>query len=171
VAVARRRFLAGQRIEVGEIAREIGVNRATVYRWFGGRDQLLGELFWSLTVDTFGWAERQAGGRGLDRIVDVLRLHITAVAENEAYRSFLRAEPEAAARVLFTERGNVRPRLVSLIEELLLTEANSLPEGVEPAALALALVRVGEAFLYGEQIGRAEPNVDDHIRIVKLLLR
>jgi AcrR family transcriptional regulator len=168
---ARRRFLRRERIEVGAIARQLEVDRATLYRWFGGRDQLIGELFWALTVDTFAWAERRASGSGIDRIVEVLRLHITAVAENEAYRHFLRTEPETAARVLFTDRGNTRPRLIHLIEELLLTERGSLPTAVPPRSLAFALVRVGEAFLYGDQIGQAEPNVDDHIEIVKLLLR
>jgi AcrR family transcriptional regulator len=168
---ARRRFLGRERIEVGAIARELGVDRATLYRWFGGRDQLIGELFWTLTVDTFSWAEQRAGGSGIDRIIEVLRLQITAVAENDAYRHFLRSEPETAARVLFTERGNVRPRLIGLVEELLLTERDALPTAVAPRSLAFALVRVGEAFLYGDQIGEPEPNVDDHIEIVKLLLR
>jgi AcrR family transcriptional regulator len=168
---AQRRFLNQDRVEVGAIAEELGIDRATLYRWFGGRDQLLGELFWKLTVDTFDWAGRRAAGTGTERIVDVLRLHITFVAQDAAYRHFLRTEPETAARVLFTDRGNVRPRLIGLVEELLLTERDSLPDAIAPRSLAFALVRVGEAFLYGDQIGEVEPNVDDHIEVVKLLLR
>jgi hypothetical protein len=90
---ARRRFLSRERIEVGAIARELRVDRATLYRWFGGRDQLIGELFWELTVDTFAWAERRASGSGIDRIVEVLRLHITAVAERPRHAS---CSPSAA---------------------------------------------------------------------------
>lgn len=168
---ARRRFLNQDRVEVGAIAEELGVDRATLYRWFGGRDQLLGELFSKLTDDILRWAKRRATGAGTDRIVEVLRLHFTVVAQDDAFRHFLQAEPETAARVLFTERGDVRPRTIELVEELLLSERDSLPEAIAPRSLAFALVRVGEAFLYGDQIGQVEPNVDDHIEIVKLLLR
>lgn len=171
IRLARRSFFECRRIDAGEIARELQINRATLYRWFGGRDRLLGEMLWSLTADTFAWAESEARGQGTSRIVDALRLHIEAVAENRAYRHFLRSEPEVAARVLFTERGNVRPRTIERVEELLLTERESLPAGVEPRSLAIALVRIGEAFLYGDQLGRAEPEIDDHIKIVELILR
>ena len=44
---ARRWFLAGQRIDMQLLADEIGVNRATLYRWVGNRDQFLAELLWS----------------------------------------------------------------------------------------------------------------------------
>src|SRR5262245_27507707 len=45
---ARRRFLRGQRLDMNELARDLGIGRATLYRWVGGRDQLLGEALWSL---------------------------------------------------------------------------------------------------------------------------
>lgn len=171
VKLARRRFFECRRIDAGEIARELGINRATLYRWFGGRDRLLGEMLWSLTDDTFTWAEARGRGRGTERIVDILRLHIEAVADDPAYRHLLRSEPEVAARILFGEVGNVRPRTIERVEKLLLSERDSLPPGVDPGSLAIALVRIGEAFLYGENIGRAEPKVDEHIKIVELILR
>src|ERR1700760_251534 len=42
--VARRWFMAGRRIEMQELAAELGVNRATLFRWVGGRDDLAGEI-------------------------------------------------------------------------------------------------------------------------------
>ena len=50
---ARRTFLAGQRVDMGELARDLGINRATLYRWVGSRDQLLVEIVWSLADRTF----------------------------------------------------------------------------------------------------------------------
>src|SRR5690348_8179422 len=35
--IARRWFQAGRRIEMQELAAELGVNRATLFRWVGGR--------------------------------------------------------------------------------------------------------------------------------------
>src|SRR4051794_6060825 len=50
---ARRMFLGGQRVDMGVLARDLGVNRATLYRWVGSRDQLLVEVLWSLATRTF----------------------------------------------------------------------------------------------------------------------
>ena len=46
VLLARRRFLAAERIDMGAIAQELGVNRVTLYRWVGSRDRLLVEVLW-----------------------------------------------------------------------------------------------------------------------------
>ena len=41
--LARERFLAGERIDVQGIARELGLARATMHRWFQTRELLLGD--------------------------------------------------------------------------------------------------------------------------------
>jgi AcrR family transcriptional regulator len=169
--LARRRFLARERIDVGAIASELGVNRTTLYRWFGGRDGLLGDLLHSLSKETFAWADARVDGEGIDRVIEILRLHITAVAHSEAFRHFLASEPQTAARVLFTDRGNVRSRTIDLVEEILLSERDALPGSVDPRVLAVALVRIGETFLYGDQIGSDEPDVEHHVAILELILR
>src|SRR3954451_24509654 len=46
--VARRRFLAPERIDMSALATELGVNRVTLYRWVGSRDKLLVEIVWDL---------------------------------------------------------------------------------------------------------------------------
>src|SRR5919199_991299 len=45
---ARRRFLAPERLDMSALADELGVNRVTLYRWFGSRDRFLVEVIWSL---------------------------------------------------------------------------------------------------------------------------
>src|SRR5437588_10965032 len=44
LALARSRFLKGERVDVQAIARELGLARAAMHRWFGTREQLLGEV-------------------------------------------------------------------------------------------------------------------------------
>jgi AcrR family transcriptional regulator len=42
IAAAMHRYLRGQRVDVQAIAAELKIGRATVYRWFGSREALLG---------------------------------------------------------------------------------------------------------------------------------
>src|SRR5271166_5782779 len=66
--VARRWFMAGRRIEMQELAAELGVNRATLFRWVGGRDELLGEILWSLAEPTLRRVIDESSGQGGWRI-------------------------------------------------------------------------------------------------------
>nr|MBP6691445.1 hypothetical protein [Xanthomonadales bacterium] len=44
--LARRQRLAGERVEVGALAAQLGIGRATAFRWVGSRELLLGEVVW-----------------------------------------------------------------------------------------------------------------------------
>ena len=46
--LARRRFVAGERLEMPSLAAELGVNRTTLYRWVGSSEPLPVEVLWSL---------------------------------------------------------------------------------------------------------------------------
>jgi AcrR family transcriptional regulator len=168
IRLARRMFLSRQRIDVGAVAEGLRVNRTTVYRWFGGRDQLLTAVLRSLSDDTLKWAERQTHADGLERVFEVMRLYAEAIGRHPAYRHFLRREPEAAARVLFG--GDLRRPVVEAYERLLVSERDSLSPDVDPAMVALAIVRCGEVFLYGDQIGASDPDPDETMEIVRLIL-
>jgi AcrR family transcriptional regulator len=161
-------FLSRQRIDVGAIADGLNVNRTTVYRWFGGRDQLLIAVLRSLSEDTLGWAERQTRAKGLERVFEIMRLYTEAIGRHPAYRHFLRREPEAAARVLFG--GDLRRPVVEAYERLLVSEGVPLSPDVDPATLGLAIVRCSEVFLYGDQIGASDPDPDETMKIVRLIL-
>ena len=68
--LARRTFLAGERIDMQTLARSLGVDRATLYRWVGSRERLLTEILWSLiepTVTALGKARDPGGRRGFPR--------------------------------------------------------------------------------------------------------
>jgi hypothetical protein len=101
------RFLGGDRIELGALAGELGLSRATLHRWFGHRDRLLGEVLWSLASDTLTGAEARAGGAGRDRLLATLGGFLGDMVGHPAFRRYLDTEPEAARRVLMTPRGDV----------------------------------------------------------------
>ncbi|MGN6742177.1 MAG: QsdR family transcriptional regulator, partial [Amnibacterium sp.] len=60
---ARHRFLAGERIDMGALAAVFGVDRTSLFRWVGNRDQLRAVVLWSLAGPTF---EAAAAGVSTD---------------------------------------------------------------------------------------------------------
>jgi hypothetical protein len=77
------------------------------------------------------------------------------VAEAPALRQFVEQERDAAARIITSDTGRVRLRIVAMIREMIEEEvrAGSYKPPVEPATLAYAIVRLGEAFLYNDAAG------------------
>src|SRR4051812_10249678 len=72
IRLGRRTFLAAERLDMSALADALGINRVTLYRWVGSRDQLLVEVVWSLAERALQEADRRAGGRGPGRVVAVL---------------------------------------------------------------------------------------------------
>ncbi|EGD56715.1 QsdR family transcriptional regulator [Gordonia neofelifaecis] len=157
---AREVFIADGRIEVGELAQAVGVNRSTLYRRWGGRDGLLGEVIWSITAPTIDAAARRAPGEGAARIAATMG-EFAAIANRAVhFTEFLRREPERALRVMTTRAGGVQPRIVDKVAELVQAEvdagAMTLPLPVHD--LALILVRITETFVYANVITGEEPD-------------
>src|SRR5712691_7632994 len=70
--VARSKWLAGERLDVGRIAKQLGIGRATVFRWVGTRENLYGEVISSLFARELERALEAAKGKGLARILDAV---------------------------------------------------------------------------------------------------
>jgi len=170
--LARRRFLACQRIDMQRLATELGVSRATLHRWAGRREQLLGNVIGALAEETFEHVKRDATGRGAARVVDVFERHFALIAKAPAMRRFLEEDAAAALRILTMRDGLVQGRLVRKHAELLREEAarGAYTPRVDPGVLAYAIVRIGEAFLYNDAIIALEPNVEQARAVVRLLL-
>jgi AcrR family transcriptional regulator len=159
--VARRWFVAGRRIEMQELAAELGVNRATLFRWVGGRDDLLGEILWSLAEPALAAAIGASEGNGTQRITAAMVRFATMVDQADFLREFLRREPERALRILTTRAGTVQARLVGAIDTLLNDEVSqgNLRSPLPLRDLAYLIVRIVESFLYAEFITGEEANI------------
>jgi hypothetical protein len=48
VRAGRRTFQNGQRVDLGDIARAVGIGRTTLHRWVGRRERFLGLVIASL---------------------------------------------------------------------------------------------------------------------------
>ncbi|HEV7733930.1 MAG TPA: QsdR family transcriptional regulator [Candidatus Binatia bacterium] len=154
------------------LAGELGVSRATLYRWTGQREQLLGAVIWSAAEAIHQQSMRDARGRGAKRILAVFDRSMTAFAKAPELRRFLENDPHVALRVLTRRDGAVQSGLVRAVGDLIRAEVarGAYAAPVDPAVLAYAIVRVGEAFLYNDAIVALEPNLAEAKAIVRLLL-
>jgi AcrR family transcriptional regulator len=170
---ARRRYLAGERIDMRALAGELGVSRATLYRWTGPREQLISDVVFSLSDDVFEQAKRKTAHlSGAERLLGVFRLHVGALVSAPALQAFLRTETHAALRILTARDGSVQRRTVARLAELYRQEqaAGTFHPRADPDVLAYAVVRVTEGFIYNDAIAAVEPAVDEAATIVALLL-
>jgi AcrR family transcriptional regulator len=172
LAVAEQTIRDGERLDMRALAQELGIGRATLYRWTGSRDQLLGEVLWGMAEPLWAETQEEADGTGAERVADVLRRYMERVAASEPLRRLLDTEPETALRILMTSDGPVQERTVAVIEEMLATESANgarLPD-VDPRQLAFAIVRMGESFLYADVVAATEPDVETASAVIRLLL-
>jgi AcrR family transcriptional regulator len=172
---AARWVLDGRRLDMQGLADELGVSRATLFRRVGGREELLSKALWLLTERTLmaaakRWeAERPPGalhtsgtGRYINRFV----------ATAPGMRRLLDDEPALAIRVLTDPRGRVQTGIVAFVEALLRRDMaeNGLVPLIEPDALAYALVRLGESFLYADVLAARQPDVATADRLQRALV-
>ncbi|WP_280344485.1 QsdR family transcriptional regulator [Nocardia neocaledoniensis] len=169
---ARSGFLAGRRLEMKELADELGVNRATLFRWVGGRDELLAEVIWSVAEPTLRRAVAANTDRGARRIAGVLGDFAQAVNTSDAFRQFLRREPERALRLLTTQAGSMQRRFVAFIADLITAEiaAGTLDPPLPVPEGALLLARITETFIYADVISGEEPDAAKVVQASLVLL-
>jgi AcrR family transcriptional regulator len=171
---ARRNFQEGRRLDMRALAADLGVNRVTLYRWVGSREQLLCEVLWSLT-------ERTVQKRLLEleptsdcsRLGPVLTEFVRDVKQNKGMHRFLDEEGELALRLLTVSSGGFQPRFIALVHALLVEdlEAGRLTSPIPLDDLAFTLVRIVESYVHRRIITGEEPDADGAGRVLNALLR
>lgn len=171
---AREKFLAGERLDMGQLASELGLHRTTLYRWVGTRDRLVGEILWSMAEPALRDSVEAAGrARGGERIARAVERYLSGSLRAPFMRRFLEEEPEFALRVLTTKEGVVQARSVDFLRELLEEEVGrgALDAPLPPDDLAYLIVRIGESFLYTDVITGGDPAPEKAAQAVRALLR
>src|SRR5918999_2032385 len=100
LAAAMARYLRGRRIDVQAIAAELGLGRSTVYRWFGSREGLIGEVVVRAGDPLVDAARAEAGGGGAEALLDTFDRMNRKLAEAPALRQFLEQERSTALRLI-----------------------------------------------------------------------
>lgn len=171
--LARRRFMHGEKLDIAGLAAELGVSRATAYRWAGNAEELTDRVIASLAEETFHLSFREAEGEGIERLIDAFRRGLRYIARGP-YREWLsREDPETALRIVASKYGHAQRTTMRLWEQALDEEVRcgrlELPVG--PHKMAYAIVRISESFLYADLIAGEDPDVDSCVEIIKLLLK
>src|SRR3954447_10825403 len=164
---ATARYLRGRRIDVQALAAELGLGRTTVYRWFGSREALIGEVLWRTAVPLLDQARDGARGSGGEALLDTFDRFNRSLAEAPALLAFVESERDAALRIITSGAGIVQPRMVARIAELI--DAEDYDPPVEVETLAYAIVRLAEAFLFNEAAAGMRGDVD-RLRAVEAAL-
>jgi AcrR family transcriptional regulator len=159
---AMRQYLGGERVDVQAIAAQLGLGRTTVYRWFGSREQLIGEVLVRAALPLLETAHGKARGRGGPMLLETFDRFNRRLAESSSLRRFVEQERETALRIMTGGDGPVQPRIVAAIEELIRNEARDghFESPVEPSTLAYAIVRLAEAFLFNDVAAGIRGDVD-----------
>lgn len=155
-----------------QLADDLWVSRATLYRVVGSRDRLLGDVLWYLarrTLDTAINDAQSAGLTGVERLLAISQRFNDDVAAFAPMQRFLRDEPADAVRILFATPARVHERAVEAWAQLFRQalesgELESLPFAVDETAFVF--VRIGESILYGNMLAGIVPDgrLSEHLR-------
>jgi AcrR family transcriptional regulator len=172
LAAASEHYLRGEPIDMSALAAELGVGRATLYRWVGSREQLLGWVLAEMTERTYEAAVKGVGGSGAERILTVLERFMRAVVNAAPLKAFTEREPRLFIR-LATMPGTIEDRATELLTRELQAEIDrgALRLPLPTRTLAQAIVRVADSFMYAHYLGGNRPEIEQAMEVVELLLR
>ncbi|HEY1510637.1 MAG TPA: QsdR family transcriptional regulator [Solirubrobacteraceae bacterium] len=148
----QEQYVNGQRVDVTVVARRLGVGRATIYRWFGSREALLGEVIAGQLEQLIAAKRRQVTRRGALGLLEAFDLINRSLAKSLALQRLLEQERNVAMRLLTASDGVVQPRAVACVEAMIAAEVadGTFDPPADPQTLAYAIVRLAEAFLYND---------------------
>lgn len=170
--MASRQYLAGERIDIMQLAQKLGVNRVTLHRWVGTRDALLAEVVWPLTEATLEaeWAKLESSPG--PRVARLVGAHLRATLAQPGARRFLDEENERAMKIFTHASFGYQPRLVAAIRRYLELDAESgrMTPSLTLDELAYATVRIAESYAYLPTITGQEPDAEGAERVLEVFL-
>lgn len=172
IVLAHRWFLEGRRIDMQQLARTSGIGRATLYRWWGSREVVIGEVVWRIIAEAIGRVEARNSGVSDDpagRFVHNFGTLADTVRTFEPLTRFVADDPEYGLRVLTSGYSVVQGRMIDWAASRL-TDLPDLDPRIEVRDLAYAIVRVGEAFVWSDIITGDPPQSGKATAMVELLV-
>jgi AcrR family transcriptional regulator len=152
LALVTALYLDGQRVDITVVASRLGLGRATIYRWFGSREALLGEVIARQLESLVARKRARVRRRGPAGLLEVLDRINQTLTRSQAVRRLLEQERHGAMRMLTSSAGVVEPRAVACIQALIEEEMalSGYEPPTDPATLAFALVHLRHAFLWND---------------------
>ncbi len=164
-----------ERIDMSALARDLGVNRATLYRWVGSRDQFMVELVWWMTIRTLEDLEKGTHSTGPDRIVGLTIEFSERVISNPGMKHWLATEGDSAMSLLTRSGAGYQQRLIGWVEGSIERQVDAgnltLPDGVGAYDLAYVIERVMAGYIYLDLITGEQPDAKRAEPLLNMLLR
>ncbi|WP_433681399.1 QsdR family transcriptional regulator [Nocardia sp. CA-119907] len=169
IDLAHRWFLDGRRIDMRQLARELGIGRATLYRWWGSREVVIGEVVWRIIEEAITRVEARGYGAPAERFVRNFGRLADTVRTFEPLSRFVADDPEYGLRVLTSGYSVVQGRMIDWAAARL-AGLPDLDPRIEIRDLAYAIVRLGEAFVWSDVITGDPPRSEKATAMVELLV-
>jgi AcrR family transcriptional regulator len=171
---AREYLRAGKRLDMVQLAADLGIARATLYRWTGGRERLLADAVWAeahAIAEHIVHATRRRSG--LARIQMVCVDYLNYFGRNEGVTAFLEHERDSGLELLTRVNGSFRPRVIAWTRDMIQREidAGNYRPPADPELLADAIITIGERFLHHGGDPDVTPDPASAGRMIAVLLR
>ena len=149
------------------LAADVGVGRATLYRWFGDRERLIGLVLSELSRQALQWLADQAPADEKAHILHTIDAFMRVTCAFPPLLRFLNAEPALALRTLLDPDAPLITFLSAWATDRL-AEAG-FGGGADPSARELAevLVSVTSTYCWARVIAGGEADVDSAMRAVR----
>ncbi len=172
---ARRLWLKGERVHLASLADDLGIGRATLFRWVGNKDLLIGEVLWSLYEPVRQEALTITPGQGVEFVVGAYRHINSTILHFGPLRRFINQDPEYALKILTSSQSVLHTRTVEANTQMLKEQAEAghidPPMGI--GSLSYFMIRLAESCLYSDIIAGREPRdeeLEDACTAVRILL-
>lgn len=154
------------------VARTLGVDGATLYRWVGSREQLLAEVLWNMMSKTVQRLRGSAGVEPRPVTGDIVTGATKAAMTSLGMQRFLEREGELALKLLTTKASDFQQRLILLIADVVDADRRSghLYSPIPAADLPYVLVRIMESYVYISLITGDEPDAARASSVIHALL-
>ncbi|RFA30598.1 hypothetical protein CAI21_06065 [Alkalilimnicola ehrlichii] len=170
--LARSRWLKGEKLNLVELAKDLDIGRATLFRWVGSKDLLVQEILWSLYEPIFRKAIAESTQQGAEHVVEVHQRAMMEVLAAEPMQRFLRRDPEYALKLLGSSSSVLHKRVVEITREHLESQVVkgelSLPLPTE--RFAEILTRINKSLMFDEATGSYRQAIGEARTIMRLLL-
>jgi AcrR family transcriptional regulator len=167
--IAYATFIDGARIDMGTLAEQLAVSRATLYRWFTSRDQLIEQVLARLSDEFSAAARAEASGKGDERVLDFARRMMVVTVRFPPLRRFVEREPQLALRLLISEDGAVHRSLAHALYELI-AETHSAKDAEALEQAIDVVVQVGTSLQWATLAIGEEPRIERAVSVIGALL-
>ncbi|MBA6421024.1 QsdR family transcriptional regulator [Pseudomonas neustonica] len=174
--MARSWWLEGRRLNLSLLAEELGIGRATLMRWVGNKDLLMGEILWSLYKRIYDEAIARADQTpdldGIDYLTQIYTDINIALINAKPMHDFLQAEPQWGLQLLTSRVSGLHERLMEtwrkMFEEQI--KAGKIKPEMDAESLALYIVKIGEGAIYCDLICARKPDPTPAATAFRLLV-